>query len=308
MRLLAPFASGISCAFLYPQLPESFTILGTGIAFIGLITYCTFYSRWKLWQQKKLLMATTMVFLFAAGICSVLMRSPQNRADHFSKIRAEKLIVHINQEPIISETSVRFTAQVEAVFQNGRITPAGGNLQVFVQTEMADRTTYRYGDELLLPAKFQEVQGPLNPAEFNYKRYLHYQQINHQLFLLQNETALLDHDKGNPVIAFALALRQKMVTKLARHIQDHEALSVASTLLLGYRATLSDETLSAYSRTGTLHVLSVSGMHVALLYWLIAKTLAAFGSKPGARYIRLILSLTLIWAYALLTGFSPPVN
>ena len=53
-------------------------------------------------------------------------------------------------------------------------------------------------------------------------------------------------------------------------MKDTTAIAVASTLILGYKADLSNDILQAYSKTGTIHILSVSGGHVAIIYLLLS--------------------------------------
>ena len=60
-------------------------------------------------------------------------------------------------------------------------------------------------------------------------------------------------------------------------MHDTSAIAVASTLILGYKADLSNDVLQAYSKTGTVHVLSVSGAHVAIIYILLNFALGFLG-------------------------------
>jgi competence protein ComEC len=90
-------------------------------------------------------------------------------------------------------------------------------------------------------------------------------------------------------------------------MHDTSAIAVASTLILGYKADLSNEILQAYSKTGTIHILSVSGGHVAVIYLLLNIVFGFLGRYKHGKVIKAILIVTLIWYYAMLTGFSPAV-
>src|SRR5690606_16219708 len=117
----------------------------------------------------------------------------------------------------------------------------------------------------------------------------------------------LREGQGNALIAYALALREQMVAKFVEYIPDRDAYSVASALILGYRAEMSEQLVQAFSATGTIHVLSVSGMHVVLVFWLLAKLLWWMDRRKVLRIAKFMLLLLAVWGYALLTGFSPPV-
>ena len=80
---------------------------------------------------------------------------------------------------------------------------------------------------------------------------------------------------------------------------------MASTLILGYRADLSKEVISAFSKTGTMHVLSVSGMHVGIVCLLLNFLLKPLNRNNKLKILRVIILIFSIWFYTMLTGFSP---
>src|SRR5690606_23461153 len=98
---------------------------------------------------------------------------------------------------------------------------------------------------------------------------------------------------------------KRLVQKFSAYISDPDAASVASTLILGYRADLSREILDAYSKTGTMHVLSVSGMHVSIVFIVMLFLLKFMDRSRKLQVIRAVLIIALIWLYAIITGFSP---
>jgi competence protein ComEC len=112
---------------------------------------------------------------------------------------------------------------------------------------------------------------------------------------------------GNALIAVSLRLRQRLVEKFKQNMHSPEAIAVASTLILGYKADLSNDVLQAYSKTGTIHVLSVSGAHVAIVFILLEFLFGFLNRFKYGRTIKAVIIITLIWYYALLSGFSPAV-
>ena len=160
---------------------------------------------------------------------------------------------------------------------------------------------------MIIPARYTETESPLNPAEFNYKDWLATQHIYYKIFLNQSEFIRLNTNTGNKLIRFALRLREEQVSVYRKLIKNNDAFSVATTLILGYRTDLSAETLDIYSKTGTIHVLSVSGMHVGLVYVVLNWLFFFLNGKQIFRTLKTMIILSLIWFYALLTGFSPSV-
>src|SRR6202012_1473403 len=154
---------------------------------------------------------------------------------------------------------------------------------------------------------YTTVNQPFNPAEFNYKRYLANQNIHYQEFLFPGQYRAFGKGGGNALISQSLQLRQYFVAKLKRNMRDTNAIAVASTLILGYKADLSNDVLQAYSKTGTIHVLSVSGAHVAIIYILLTLVLGFLDRFSYGKLLKAVIIITLIWYYSMVSGFSPAV-
>ncbi|MFA4853544.1 MAG: ComEC/Rec2 family competence protein, partial [Bacteroidales bacterium] len=63
-----------------------------------------------------------------------------------------------------------------------------------------------------------------------------------------------------------------------------------------------------YQGTGALHILSVSGMHVGVVFIVLNFLLTFLDRFKRGKYIKSALLILLIWFYAAITGFSPAVN
>jgi competence protein ComEC len=263
------------------------------------------YSHFNLYKVKWLGGLLMNIILFLSGWVVTAKYSELNNNHHFSKHPAQGLIVQINNEPTIKNGLVRFTADVKESLTNRNQSPVTGTLLIAIKDSSA--FNLYYGDESLIPAKFNAIEPPYNPGEFNYKKYLANQNIYYQAFLYPKQFKVIDHSKGNPIIAYSLHLRQRLVEKFKRNMRDTSAIAVASTLILGYKADLSNDVLQAYSKTGTIHVLSVSGAHVAIIYILLNLLLGFLNKHKYGKVFKAVLIITIIWYYSLLSGFSPAV-
>src|SRR5690606_25693798 len=124
-------------------------------------------------------------------------------------------------------------------------------------------------------------------------------------YLQPDAIRLLDDNHGNIVVAYALAIRRYFVEKYVYYIADSDARAIVAALLFGYRAHFPVETLTAFVNTGTVHVLSVSGLHVGLVFLLLSFTLGLLDRYRYGKSLRFLLILTAIWAYVFLTGMAP---
>ncbi|HEY0054747.1 MAG TPA: ComEC family competence protein [Pedobacter sp.] len=308
VRLLLPLVLGIVAAMVLP--PASFAVQATFLTslllFLGIWFCVVFYSEFKLYLHRGKLGSLVQLFIFFIGMALTLNKNQRDTPTHFSKFQNEALVVSVNSEPKLNGDILRFEGRVERGLIHNSFIPQSGNLLVALKLNDS-KHPYLYGDELLLPALYKEVEPPYNPYEFNYKSFLANRGVFHQVFTDETQIGVLPTRQSNIFIEQALAFRKNLVMKFNKYISDKEAASVASTLILGYKAELSPQVLSAYSKTGTMHVLSVSGMHVAIVFIILGRLLWFMDRSRNLRIFRAALIISIIWFYALVTGFSPSV-
>jgi len=311
-RILLPFVLGIITY--YHTTYSSFTyIIGSLclICFLFLALLNFYYKRLKAYQFKSWIAGLTYVSLFLFGAFACILNKQCLSDSYFNRKRQNYLKVWVNDEPQLKSGILRFRANVikSYMYKNGHAEAQKviGKLMVSVKTDSLNPIALAYGDELIISANTTAVAAPQNPSAFDYRSWLAAQNIYHQVFLKQHQLVKLNGNAGNPIIAYALALRAKQVQFYRKILKDDDAFAVASTLILGYRADLSQDTLNIYSKTGTIHALSVSGMHVGLIYMVLNWLFQYLDRNRLLKTSKVALIVVLIWLYALLTGFSPSV-
>lgn len=106
-----------------------------------------------------------------------------------------------------------------------------------------------------------------------------------------------------PIHQWAWELREKILSCFLEHLPADNAYILYAMLFGGYRG-IAPETVEAFTATGIVHILSVSGSHISLLAGFILIICKLLKLKIALQL--LILSLA-IFLYALLCGFVPPV-
>ncbi|GAA4912839.1 ComEC/Rec2 family competence protein [Mucilaginibacter defluvii] len=304
--LLAPFATGILFSIKVPDISShTWPAWFCFISAVLFILLNVFYKKLKVFKYAWLGSLLAIIFLFTVGVVFASQSTLINRRDHFSKVNATALVVNVATEPVRKNENFRFTGIVnQAGIKKGKSKTVSGKIAVMLSDKGQPVT---YGDMLIVPANYKPIAPPLNPAEFNYWQYMAHKNINHQLYLNPGNYITIRKNTGNAIIAYAQRLRKRLVDKFTSGIHDKQAAAIASTLILGYNAELSNDVLQTYSKTGTIHVLSVSGAHVGLVYFVLALLLARFNTGTKRRLVVTLIIILCIWGYALLTGFSPPV-
>ncbi len=300
-----PFLTGIFCALFFNIHSLSIPLVVSGCFCAVFVLLNLLYNQFKLYHYQWVGGLLIHLLLFTIGITTVQLHDDRNYADYYANQKADHILVSINSEPTLKGKYWHCSANVVQANNKTTATLTRGKILL---TVMADSVTqFKYGYELLIPAKYKPVDPPFNPGAFNYKGYLANQHIYEQSFLFPGQFKIINKDAGNPVMAYAINLRQQLVHKFKTNMVDTNAAAVASTLILGYKADLNPDVLQAYTKTGTVHVLSVSGAHVAIVFVFISFILSFLNRSRYGQWAKAIISIILIWAYALLTGFSPAV-
>jgi competence protein ComEC len=308
VRILVPLCLGIATLH-YCQLTKYnlllYILLFSAFFLLFIINYL--YRSYKVYHHKKKVASVLYFIFFLLGAMSVLTDPDLLDSDHFSTEKADYLKIYVADEAKETAGIIRFIARVISRGRQGKMGRSSGLLMVSLYADSNILSDISYGKVYLIPARFAPVPEPLNPGEFDSKSWMANQHIYHQSFLSATELIPLPGRRGSPIISYAITLRKKQVDLYRRLIADDEAFSVAATLILGYRADLNPETMAAYSKTGTIHALSVSGIHVAMIYLILEYALGWMNRQSALKWIKVMIILTLIWFYTLVSGCSASV-
>ncbi|PWS28958.1 hypothetical protein DHW03_03740 [Pedobacter yonginense] len=307
-RILLPMIMGIVLFYFYSN-PYSLTVLKVFVSFccLFLLFVNLYYKNLNAQRFKGFVGISIFTFFFMLGGLLCVLNNDRLDEHYFGDKKFSHLKILVQDEPEQSNQILRFKATVTGGYTSFKQQRATGQLLVAIKLDSLHPIKLQYGDELIIAGKHVEIEPPYNPSEFNFKGWLASQNIYNQAFINQIQVIKTQRNKGNPILAFALKLREKQISKYRNLIKNDEAFAVASTLILGYRANLSQETLAAYSKTGTIHALSVSGSHVAILFLVLDFFLGFLEKKKSLKVLKFIVICTLIWAYATITGLSPSV-
>ena len=308
LRLSIFFIAGLALSISFNLKSNFIWLVACGLLLAIISILSILYKRKKVYLNTYLSGFLLHVLLLILGIIFCNQHKEINFSNHFSKHPADQFIATILEEPKLKGDVARFTVAVKSNISNKKIFKTQGKLLLALRVDTTKISALHYGDLLLIKAKFTDTEPAYNPSEFNYKRHLSYQQIYHQSFINQKQVSKIGESYGNPIKAFALKFREQQVQKFKTYLPYKDAQSVASTLILGYRSDLSQDILNAYSKTGTMHVLSVSGMHVAIVVILLSFLLSFMDKTKKGRISKAIIMIALIWFYALISGLDPSVN
>lgn len=308
LRLLVFFIVGVYISINYNLPPAPFWFYIFGVLYAALTILSFTYHKQKVYQRMFLPGIMLQLLVCISAIIITNQSKEIYQSQHFSHFKSDTLIVYLTEEPKIKGDVARFLVRTQAIIYKHKISKANGNILLALRFDTTKILNLHYGNQLIIIAKYKPTEPPYNPAEFNYKKFLANRQVYHQSFINQFQTIKIDSNKGNPIQQFALKFRESQVEKFRKYIKDNDARAVASTLILGYRTDLNEDIFEAYSHTGTIHILSVSGMHVAIVVMFLEFFLGFLNRNKFTKILKTVLMIGFVWLYSLIAGMAPSIE
>ena len=252
---------------------------------------------------------STWTFIFAFACCIYFLARKKNPPLQTLFILTLSFLLGINTVSSFKQRSstlqnqrVEIQFQIEKQLRLNQYVASTDNKDFLVELKNMD--SLQAGDELLAEGTFLEISPPKLPWLFNQKKQMLANGITLQF---QVDTIKQSSSQHRLSLKFLPQQIQKhLQQKITRYIPDSSSVAILSALLLGETSLLTKETTSDYSVAGVVHILAVSGMHVALIYELILFILKLFLRKKR-KWLTFVLAMTLLWGYGAITGFSASV-
>ncbi|MDP2743865.1 MAG: ComEC family competence protein, partial [Dehalococcoidia bacterium] len=201
----------------------------------------------------------------------------------------------VTGSPDVRDRSIKLRVEAREVRMGDAWQPVSGSAVVWVPRS----GSYKYGDLLRLTG---ELQAPPVFDDFDYRHYLEQQGV-YSLLAFPRVT-VLERGRGAFLLAGLHSLRGSLSQSLARFLPEPQA-SIAQAILLGEQGNIPGPVRDQFTRSGTAHILVVSGQNVSIAAGLLLILGAwLFGRR---RYVHIWFALIAVWVYALLVGGNPPV-
>jgi len=264
--------------------------LPPALIFAGLAPLPLLFFRKKL--KLTILAAVCLTAFLGGALCYQASLSPDD-ASHIKFYNGQEVEIRgvVSADPEIKDKSTHIRLAASEI--NGE--EVSGDTLLFVPRY----PEYDYGDALRVTGK---LETPAQLDDFDYKGYLESRGIYSTM--LYPDIEVLETGHGFPPLEWVYSLKKSLSQSIAQIMPEPQA-SLAQGVVLGIRYNIPQEVKDAFARTGTAHLLAISGLHLSILAGiLLSLGIRLFGKK---RYIYVWLALGVIWLYALLTGLNPPV-
>jgi len=312
IRLLIPFATGIIMQW-YLQVPLVFSLIA--IACFSLLyllfSFLPIALKFKLNFLQGLLLQLILVVFGMLLTWNKDVRHHNNWYGHFYK--EDDFVVATIKEPLVEKTkSFKADAFIETIIHNDTVVGGQGKLLLYFSKDSVS-PDLNYGDQVIFNKKLITIKNSGNPGAFNYQRYAAFQQTFHNVFLKTGDWQKLPVTKTNPFWQFIFTTKAKVLAALQTNIGNsnpdshRDELGIAEALLIGYTNDLDKDLVQAYSNTGVVHIIAISGMHLGLIYGLLIWVFARMPLIKKSKATQALLILGCLWLFSLLTGGSASV-
>ena len=161
-----------------------------------------------------------------------------------------------------------------------------------------------YGDVISVKNTFREIENS-DKLPFDYKGFMNNQYIFSQAYVPTKNWNHIGHTHS--IFSFCMNIRKQCLLKLYDSGTSDKTLKLISALAFGDKSLLDEETKHNFQTAGAMHVLAVSGLHVGIINGILFFLLSFMRSRK-ILWLKILICLCGIWAYACITGMSPSVQ
>lgn len=164
--------------------------------------------------------------------------------------------------------------------------------------------TFNARDVLLISGRLQTPQTALNPYQFNYADYLKQQRVHYQIFA---SSFYIKVAEGKGWRNWASRSKEHLQQRLKNQGYSIETRGIISSMVLGDRSELTNEVYDTYKKTGIIHILAISGLHVMIIFGIVYFLLSPIRLFRHGRLLQLAMSLLILWLFTFYVEMVPSV-
>ncbi len=286
-----------------------------GVVFFSLTILLALWA--LLIGMKKAEAGSWMAFVlfFLLGIYSIQhYLHPQGSSSHISQyIGPDRISVEgvIDRAPQRAQERIQLWICSEKIILSNHSIPVDGRVLLILRNETGP---FRLGDRLRFLCRLYSPHGFHNPGGFSYERYLAFDRI-HTIGFLSHENSWVKIGEGfkHPFLLRIEGWRDHIRNFLEKESPSPSS-SIFKALVLGEQGDIAEEVKEYFVRTGTAHLLAISGdqfgivafLSFSLLIWMLKRSeflLLSISVKKWAAG----LTIPLIVLYAFIAGGGMPV-
>jgi competence protein ComEC len=301
-KITIGFILGILLAYNWDFIPfYTFMLLGIGI--VGL--FISHLIILKKNTTKPLFGIFSFIISILIGITTSLIHKETFNPNHYTHqitdVEKEHELTLVLIEKLKStKKNHRYSASVKQLDKH----KSYGKIILNIRKDSLLKEYY-IGSHLKVIGTVYKNRGTINPNQFDYGRYLENQEIYAQLYTKPEQVNFgkRDYTLWSTISNF----RTTIIRNLEKSNFKSEELHILIALILGQQQDISPEIVKDYQYAGAVHILSVSGLHVAFILMFITFLLKPIPNSKKGSFLKVVIIVLFLWFFSILAGLSPSV-
>ena len=264
---------------------------------------------WWLFRDKKISWLFELIVFILLGVCWASFNA-SNYLDHKlpENLAGQEFVVEgvIQGIPMMDDHVQRFMLDVNQF----EIEDKSIVLPEYLRLSWYYGPGVNAGEHWRFRVRLKPPHGFMNPGGFDYEGWLYQKNIHATGYVRKSE----DNRKLADASTFSLdALRQRLSADIQLILKDEEQVGLITALAVGDRSPISDKHWDTLIRTGTNHLMAISGLHIGLAaafgFWVVRRLVPVTLMKHvPAQQLAMLAGLGVATVYALLAGLSIPTQ
>ncbi len=255
--ILTAFIAGIAAMDAAP-LPESWLLPSLGLAFLLFLVSA-------LRQRKSIAYPCLYLSFFLLGALNAgrdLYPAPGPR-DVARYALEEKMTIEglVSENPRVLPDRVDLIVEPSKIFLGRRIIPVEGRILLTIRD---GRIFPEYGDLIRFKAKLKPPRNFRNPGGFDYRRFLRLKGVSLRGTMDKSGFARIRSGGGHPLKARLEGFRNRLRKAIRENASSPEG-EILQAMILGEQSEIPREVLDKFNRTGTSHIIAISGFNIGII-------------------------------------------
>lgn len=303
------FLTGVMLVQQLAELPDLSILLSfLAISFIAMMLIKIFGRRFS--QIRPIAFRFMLILVLIISGASWVSLHGRDYLDHKlpEKLAGQEFYVEgvVQDIPVVDGFVQRFVFDVEKAELEDKVAKFPERLRL----SWYYGSNVKAGEHWRFLVRLKPPHGFFNPGGFDYEGWLYGQGIHATGYIRKSN----DNAKLSDASMFSLdSLRQQISTDIQLLLKDEDQAGLITALAVGDRSPINNEHWDTLIRTGTNHLMAISGLHIGLAaafgYWLVRRLVpVALMKVLPAQQLSMMAGLAVAVIYALLAGLSIPTQ
>ncbi len=303
-RMLLPWVAGILWAQ-YQNAHNPNTYLYLALMSGGLYALALFCFTKLPHRLRPFISAFALIIPFSVGAWHTQSQNEKRHPQHYTHAKTQSIqaLVEIIEPAVEKDKTFQLRLRCLAHYDSLGIHNLYGKVWVYIPKETYTVNDFKPGQRLWMKLHLKPIPKNTLPGTFQYADYA----ARHQVYAtayVRTQQWQWANKKSWPIATAQMTCTQFLKKRLAQGIHDPQALGIAEALLFGDRQDIDKELWQHYSRSGMVHLVAISGMHLGLVYLgLLSLLTRLFGHRKRG----IIPALIGLWTFAWITGMPASV-